>query len=87
MVAQGLDLSDESGYSYNLYYWEVLTGAKSLHCLYCITASASVCTEVLCLDLSSRRLSCGEMEKINPHGFLYFQTPGVSSAFEIRASS
>ena len=38
MVAHGLDLSDESGYSYNLYYWEALTGAKSLHRLYCITA-------------------------------------------------
>lgn len=29
MVAHGLDLSDESGYSYNWYYWEALTGAKS----------------------------------------------------------
>jgi len=37
-VVHSLDLGDESGYSYYLYYWEVLSGAKSLHRLYCITA-------------------------------------------------
>lgn len=50
-------------------------------------AETSVYTKVLHFDLSSRSLSYGEMAKINPHSFLYFQTPGLSSTLEIMAPS